>query len=173
MNLSISVEDKRQFITWFLAHHDIKTRESVWLLNYLISNDKILDCVHFVERAHYCPRAIIIATEELVDFQYYTGGLHIQDAEKAFHDVRLHDGAIYMEIKMPQAMTNPYYVAVLETHHYGPEEPKKHYGAAEEAAALALDYSVKQLLVALDEALDHGDKERFLQLSKQYEQLKS
>lgn len=173
MSISVSVQDKRLFIQWFLQQHDMVSRESVWLLNYLMSDDEALQRIHFVEQAHHCPRAVIIMPQGPIDFQYYSHGLLVLDAEKAFHDIRLHEQATYIELIFPNAMQNPHYVAVLETHTYGPVEAEVDYGIATLAEQLAEQYSEQQLLQQLDEALDLGDRERFLQLSKQYEQLKS
>ena len=173
LSISVSVEDKRLFIKWFLANHEVVSRESVWILNYLVSDDEALARVSFVEQAHHCPRAIIFATEGPIAFQYYSHGLLVLDAEKAFHDIRLHEEPVYIEIILPNAMQSPHYVAVLEEHSYGPAKVEASYGIADVAAQLAMQYNEAQLIKALDEALDAGDKERFLQLSKQYERLKS
>lgn len=173
LSISVSVEDKRLFIKWFLANHDVVSRESVWILNYLVSDEEALARVSFVEQAHHCPRAIIFATEGPIVFQYYAHGLLVLDAEKAFHDIRLHEELVYIEMILPNAMQNPHYVAVLEEHSYGPAKVETSYGIAELAAQLAVQYNEQQLLNELDAALDAGNRERFLQLSEQYERLKS
>ena len=58
MATPVSVNEKKDFIRWFLNHYQLKRRECVWILNYLISHDQLMEKVHFVEQAQYCPRGI-------------------------------------------------------------------------------------------------------------------
>jgi uncharacterized protein YpiB (UPF0302 family) len=52
--LNITVDEKKDFIHWFLNHYSLKRREAVWILNYLISHESILDNLHFVEDVKDC-----------------------------------------------------------------------------------------------------------------------
>ena len=62
MNAPVSVNEKKDFIRWFLNHYQLKRRECVWILNYLMSHDQLMEKVHFVEQAQYCPRGIIMSS---------------------------------------------------------------------------------------------------------------
>lgn len=42
MTASVSVVDKKAFVRWFLKNYQLKRRECVWILNYLLSNDDLL-----------------------------------------------------------------------------------------------------------------------------------
>ena len=92
MTASVSVMEKKEFVRWFLKRYQMKRRECVWILNYLLSHDDLLQKVHFVEEAHYCPRAMVMSVTEStgVPFRFYKGNLMTADAEKSFHDLRLH-----------------------------------------------------------------------------------
>lgn len=87
----VSINEKKEFIRWFLNHYQLKRRESVWILNYLMSHDQLMEKVHFVEEAHLCPRGIIMSTHcvDNVPFRFYKDNIMTTDAEKSFHDIRL------------------------------------------------------------------------------------
>lgn len=92
MTSSVPIIDKKTFVRWFLKNFQLKRRECVWILNYLLSNDNLLENIHFVEEAHYCPRAIVMSSVDSngVPFRFYKGNIMTSDAEKSFHDLRLH-----------------------------------------------------------------------------------
>ena len=92
MTAMVPVATKKEFVRWFLKRYKLKRRECVWILNYLLSHEQILQNVHFTDEAHYCPRAMIISTtkSESIPFRFYKGNLMTADAEKSFHDLRLH-----------------------------------------------------------------------------------
>jgi len=39
METSISNKDKKTFVRWFLKRFDLKRRECVWILNYIVGHD--------------------------------------------------------------------------------------------------------------------------------------
>jgi uncharacterized protein YpiB (UPF0302 family) len=166
LTASVSVGEKKQFVRWFLGSYKLKRRECIWILNYLLSNDELL------EKTHYCPRAMVMSTTESkeIPFQFYKGKLMTADAEKSFHDLRLHpEEALYVQLNFPSIPPVPLYLAVLE------ENPHLPKGAvvseqdrllAEQVLKESLSsYQVETILKKIDEALDAGDKERFYELS--------
>ena len=60
MNTPVSVNEKKDFVKWFLNNYQLKQRECVWILNYLMSHDHLMHTVHFVEHAKYCPRGLVM-----------------------------------------------------------------------------------------------------------------
>lgn len=172
MTASVSVGEKKQFVRWFLGSYKMKRRECIWILNYLLSNDELLEKTHFVEEAHYCPRAMVMSTTESkeIPFQFYKGKLMTADAEKSFHDLRLHpDEPLYVQLNFPSIPPAPLYLAVLEENPHMP----KGASVSEQDRLLAekvlneslSSYQEETILNKIDEALDAGDKERFYELS--------
>jgi len=179
LTASISVVDKKAFVRWFLKNHQLKRRECVWILNYLLSNDEILERVHFVEEAHYCPRAIVMSTIESngVPFRFYKGNIMTADAEKAFHDLRLFPSDdMYIQLNFPNVPPDSHYLAVLEDNPYLPEflhiSEKDRLLAEELLRNSMLNFQQEKLLSQIDEALDNGDKEKFFELSNLLQALK-
>ena len=108
MTASVSVLDKKEFVRWFLKKYQMKRRECVWILNYLLSHDELLENIHFVEEAHYCPRAMVMSTTDSIGipFRFYKGNIMTADAEKSFHDLRLHpDEEMYIQLNFPNSTT--------------------------------------------------------------------
>ncbi|WP_163969851.1 ReoY family proteolytic degradation factor [Oceanobacillus halotolerans] len=174
MHTPISVHDKKTFIQWFLNHYQLKKRESVWILNYLLNHSKILNNVHFVHDVKFCPRGIMITTHcsDEVPFRFYKNQLVTTDAEKSFHDIRLNqDEPLYIQLNFKNANQNTFYAAVLEENPFIPDEyfiTQKDKDLAEKFLKWSLYQNRKQKLIkAIDQSLDKRDQETFQQLVKE------
>ncbi|MRX70985.1 IDEAL domain-containing protein [Bacillus lacus] len=174
MEAPVSVNEKKDFVRWFLNHYQLKRRECVWILNYLMSHDTLMERVHFVEQAQYCPRGIIMSTHcvEEVPFRFYKENIMTTDAEKSFHDIRLNkEEELYIQLNFRSSYQSPHYAAVLESNPFMP----KHFAANEKDRLIAerlLENSLKSyqkelLLKQIDDALDSNDRETFVKLSEQ------
>jgi len=173
MMAPVSVIEKKDFIRWFLNHYQLKRRECVWILNYLMSHDTLMEKVHFVEQAQYCPRGIIMSTHcvEEVPFRFYKENVMTTDAEKSFHDIRLNkDEDLFIQLNFRSAYQSPNYAAVLEANPFMP----KHLNINEKDRVVAeriLEESIQtfqkeKLLQMIDDALDRQDKEAFANLTE-------
>ena len=172
MTSTIPIQEKKNFVRWFLKNYQLKRREGVWILNYLLSNDALLENIHFVEEAHYCPRAIVMSSVESngIPFRFYKGNIMTSDAEKSFHDLRLnpHEG-MYVQLNFPNIPPSQPYLAVLEENPFMPQTrpiSEKDRLLAEQLLEKSLfSYQRDKLLQEIDDALDRGDKKRFFELS--------
>ncbi|MCY7726063.1 ReoY family proteolytic degradation factor, partial [Bacillus pumilus] len=125
MQTPVSVNEKKEFIRWFLNHYQLKRRECVWILNYLMSHDSLMEKVHFVEQAEFCPRGIIMSTHcvDEVPFRFYKENIMTTDAEKSFHDIRLNKQQdLFIQLNFRSAYRSPEYAAVLETNPHIPKD---------------------------------------------------
>lgn len=178
MKASVTNLEKKEFIRWFLKRYDMKRRECVWVLNYIIGHDDLLERIHFVEEAHFCPRAMVMSTTDSsgIPFRFYKGNIMTADAEKSFHDLRLNaDEDMYIQLNFPKIPPNPTYLSVLEENPHIPGYLQSNFGDKEVAEKL-LEASMKEfqqdtLLKQIDEAIDRGDKELFLQLTEQLNEI--
>lgn len=179
LTYSVPLHDKKVFIKWFLKNFQLKRREGVWILNYLLSNDELLENIHFVDEAHYCPRAIVMSTVDTtsIPFRFYKENIMTSDAEKSFHDLRMNiEDAMYMQLNFPSIPPEPVYLAVLEENPYMPADmmisEKDRLAAKSLLENSMLEFQEQQILKEIDEALDAGDKERFFELSSLLHALK-
>lgn len=178
MNTPVSVQDKKTFIQWFLKNYQLKKRESVWILNYILNHNQILKNIHFVRDVKFCPRGIVITSQcsTEVPFRFYKNHLVTTDAEKSFHDIRLNqDEALYIQLNFKKANQNPYYASVMEENPYVPED----YFITNKDKVLAkrilertlFESKKKRLLADIDKALDELDQEQFMKLSEELNKL--
>ncbi|KAB7708915.1 IDEAL domain-containing protein [Bacillus aerolatus] len=179
MTAPVSVHEKKDFVRWFLNHYQLKRRESVWILNYLMSHDQLMEKVHFVEDAQYCPRGMVMSTHcvDSAPFRFFKENIMTTDAEKSFHDIRLNkDEDIYIELKFRSSNVSHQYAAVMEENPFMPRNLKiteKDKVIAENFLKEGIyRFQKERLLKGIDEALDRGDKEAFLQLTAQLKELK-
>ncbi|MCY7651799.1 ReoY family proteolytic degradation factor [Bacillus safensis] len=174
MQTPVSVNEKKEFIRWFLNHYQLKRRECVWILNYLMSHDSLMEKVHFVEQAEFCPRGIIMSTHcvDEVPFRFYKENIMTTDAEKSFHDIRLNKQQdLFIQLNFRSAYRSPEYAAVRETN---PHIPKDLYENEKDKdlAEKVLEHSIatfqkERLMKEIDEALDRHDQETFNKLAKE------
>lgn len=175
---SISADEKKDFIKWFLQHYQLKKRESVWIMNYLLSHDQLIEHLHFVEDARFCPRGIVMSTacSDEVPFRFYKEQVMTTDAEKSFHDIRLHrEDDLYVQLNFESAYSSYQYAAVLEDNPYTPKEvhlSKKEREMAEQFLTDSINENLRhQLMKEIDEALDTHDKNKFRQLTERLKTL--
>ncbi|WP_099158352.1 ReoY family proteolytic degradation factor [Virgibacillus ndiopensis] len=180
MQTPISVQDKKSFIDWFLNHFQLKKRESVWILNYLVNHDDLLTNVHFIREARFCPRAIVMSSHcsDEVPFRFYKNQLVTTDAEKSFHDIRLNQKEpLYIQLNFKNANQNAFYVAVLEDNPFIPEGffiTKKDQELAKKLLDNSLyNYKKKMLREQIDRSLDNKDEQTFLKLVEQLHKLEA
>ncbi|MFB5661684.1 ReoY family proteolytic degradation factor [Alteribacillus sp. HJP-4] len=180
MNDSISVWEKRDFLKAFLKGHKLKRRECAWLLNYLLSDDDLLKHVHIVEKAEFCPKALIIssAAADQMPFTFHKHQYVTMDAEKTFHDIRLHpDEEVYIQLNFPESDTDYLYKSVLEENPYLPGQKEEKLSArlfAEFITDEALKaYERNELQKEIDAALDRRDKQAFSRLSSELNALET
>ncbi|RFU66073.1 ReoY family proteolytic degradation factor [Peribacillus glennii] len=174
MAAPVSVHEKKDFIRWFLNHYQLKRRECVWILNYLMSHDQLMQKVHFVENAQYCPRGLVMSTHcvEEAPFRFYKSNIMTTDAEKSFHDIRLNrDEEIYIQLNFKSAYSSYQYAAVLEENPFMPKSgtsnEKDKILAEQFLEKTILSFRRKKILQEIDDALDRHDQEAFLFLSEQ------
>lgn len=178
MNAPVSVNEKKDFIRWFLNHYQLKRRECVWILNYLMSHDQLMEKVHFVEQAQYCPRGIVMSTHcvDEVPFRFYKANVMTTDAEKSFHDIRLNrEEDIYIQLNFHASFQAPQFAAVLEENPFMPKNlhiSDSDRLIAEKFLTTSIEnFQREKLIKQIDEALDRHDKEAFTKLTEQLKAL--
>jgi uncharacterized protein YpiB (UPF0302 family) len=179
MATPVSVNEKKDFIRWFLNHYQLKRRECVWILNYLMSHDQLMEKVHFVEQAQYCPRGLVMSTHciDKVPFRFYKENVMTTDAEKSFHDIRLNrDEEIYIQLNFNASNQAHQYVAVLEENPFMPKHLQVNETdrvVAEQFLSASIErFHKEKLLSLIDEALDKQDRNTFLRLTEQLNKMK-
>ncbi|PWR44091.1 hypothetical protein DK292_15590, partial [Listeria monocytogenes] len=58
MKASISIDEKKDLIRWFLNKHQKKTREAMWVLNYIAGHDQKEKYDQFVDNLEGCARGL-------------------------------------------------------------------------------------------------------------------
>jgi uncharacterized protein YpiB (UPF0302 family) len=180
MSAPVSVNEKKDFIRWFLNHYQLKRRECVWILNYLMSHDQLMEKVHFVDQAQYCPKGLIMSTHcvDEVPFRFYKENVMTTDAEKSFHDIRLNrDEEIFIQLNFHASNKAHQYAAVLEENPFMPKSlqisEKERLEAAGFLEASIKKFQIESLLQKIDEALDNQDKEMFMKLTEKLNKIKN
>lgn len=171
MHTPVSVQDKKDFIKWFISNYRLKKRESVWILNYLIRHDDILSNIHFVRDINNCPRAIVMSSycSAEVSFCFYKRQIITDDTDKTFHDIRLNRReALFIQLNFNKSYQCPYYAAILEESPFTPTTSKQkqedQWMADHLLEKLLLDYKINALKKEIDLALDEFDHSIFLKL---------
>lgn len=113
----VTVEQKKEFLRWFVGNYQLRRRECNWILSFLISFDQLMHKVHFVENANKTPRGLIMSTHcvDDVPLRYYKNGVMSTNAESCYHDIRLNrDDNIYIQLNFKDKYNCKEYWGVLE-----------------------------------------------------------
>ncbi|MBH0229578.1 ReoY family proteolytic degradation factor [Halobacillus yeomjeoni] len=179
MQTPISVDEKKDFVRWFLNHYQLKKRESVWILNYLMNHESLLSSVHFVQEVKFCPRGMEISAQGVSDppFRFYKGQVMTNDAEKSFHDLRMNqDEPVYIQMNFDNAQQSSKYALVLEENPYLPKDYYLNDRDRNEANRLLtlslLKHRQREVESRIDEALVSGNREQFKVLCKEVTKIK-
>lgn len=174
MDSKIKLEHKKAMIKWFSENHKLRRRESLWILNYLINHDIVLNKTHFVENVQATPRGIKMgaANTQGRSFLFYKDGIEYEDPEKAFHEIRMNwHEPLYLELDFNEAYLSPHYVKVLEDNPYAKWNdmvPSDLAMLAEDAIdQFLLNERRNELLADIDQTLADDDKEKFILLSNE------
>lgn len=178
MNIQVSLEEKKSFIGWFLDRHQLKRRESMWILNYLLNHDIVLNKVHFVEDVETTPRGIMMSTVGMDNepFLFYKDGKVFNDPEQAFHEVRLNwQEDMYLELVFREPWKTEQYLAILEDnpyHRWNETIPKDLIHEVEHAMTkLSLNEKKHLLLNLIDEALENDNRDEFIEFSTELKEI--
>lgn len=179
MHQVVSVEEKRNFLTWFLQNYILAKRESAWMLSYLRAKDELLERVHFVDEIHTEKRCILISTTcspEGIPFQFFKKEFYTTELERAFQDIRTNPTEdIYIFLSFANSEKSPQFAAVREVINMEKQYPHTNswYSLiAEMVLDEAKESFQKQALYhQIDLALDRQDRQQFMQLTKKLTQL--
>lgn len=178
MGIKVSLEDKKIFLSWFLENYQLKRREAMWILTYLLNHDTMMKKVHFVEHAEKTPRGMMLSTvdTEIDPFLFYKEGLVLSDPEQAFHEVRSNwKDDLYLELMFDNQLMTPEYVAVLEDNPFFKWNDQVDEQMTKEVDQLLEHVNLvnrkKQILQEIDLALEGNDKQIFRSLVKELNEL--
>jgi uncharacterized protein YpiB (UPF0302 family) len=174
MGTTVTTAEKKHFLRWFLSNYQLQSREAEMLIRYMMTRESVLRRVHFVESFRQLPRVVVVATTcvPVAPFRYYRRNKPVStDVEQAFLDLYQHpEEDIYVGLFFKDRASCPAYASVLEETSSSELEP-----AVKEMISLQADWIIEQalrsyqrlkLMEAVDEALDAGNREAFLEASR-------
>ena len=174
----IDVREKKNFLTWMVNHVSFSRREVFWILNYLANHEAILSNVHFVERANQTNRGLQISDLSFdgEPMKLFLEGKEFNDTDQIFHEIRLNwKRPLYVECLFENAWQTREYLMILEDNPFASWEDS----ISEEDAELIENYfkekeqeaRLKMIYTQIDQALESKDKDAFLALSDEVNQL--
>lgn len=155
----VTTEEKKNFIRHVLKTYQMKRRECVWILNYILGNDELLERVEFVQEASKFDKGIVMGTVDggSIAFRYYKGHIMTADAEKSFNDLRTSKDKFYIEINYPNFESCPHFRAV--------ELEKVSDTLLPSTERLLEELKMFHMEHYINEALDNNDRELFQKLT--------
>jgi uncharacterized protein YpiB (UPF0302 family) len=175
----VTVSTKKEFIRWFLSKFYLKKKEGTWLFNYMLSDERLLEKIHFTENLKNKEKTIIISTlcSGATPFQFQKAAKIYYDVERAFHDIRLNPHEdVHVAVYFKDRMSYSQYLAVLEGN---PMEEQRvlQEGTMSLIAEIVMDNAIrkhrlKNLLQEIDAALESRNKQKFLSLTNEWLELR-
>lgn len=173
---------KKKFLTWLVTHESFAQREVIWILNYLINHEAILENVHFVEQVEQTDRGILIVTIakgiKALPMTLFVQELAFTDTDQIFHDIRMNwEQPLYLECRFLHAWENEAYLSVLEDNPF----VQWYANANEEMRAKVRQYFSHEeqqmrrhcLYRQINAALDDANESAFFTLASELAHLKN
>ncbi|MGX7172816.1 YpiB family protein [Enterococcus ratti] len=174
----IDVKEKKIFLNWMVNHVSFSRREVFWILNYLANHEAILNNVHFIEGVSQAKRGLRLSDLSFKEepIKLFLEGKEFTDTDQIFHEIRLNwKRPLYVECFFENAWQTKEYLMVLEENPFVSwndsvseediEKVERYFKEKEQEARL------KMLYTQIDQALEENDKDAFLQLSDEVNQL--
>lgn len=129
MEVSVSLEEKKDFLQWFIEHQLLETYELNWFIEQLIENDTLLSQIHFVEEINKYDKSVWIGKEDSHGFSFLftKGKVRTEDIYTAYHDLMLHpEESLFMYLKFEESMNAKKYQTVIEPDDRFKQEVQEH-----------------------------------------------
>ena len=175
----VNIADKKEFLIWLVNNVSFSQREVLWILNYLINHEAILNNVHFIEQADKAVRGLKVTAKEMDDepIRLFLSGKEFIDTDQIFHEIRMNwKEALYIECIFDGSWQNSQYLSILEDNPYA----RWNEQVSEEVIESINDFfaheekqaKVDLLYCQIDLALEDNDYEAFLELTDELNRLK-
>jgi uncharacterized protein YpiB (UPF0302 family) len=177
IKMFIDVEEKKHFLNWMVNHVSFSRREVFWILNYLANHEAILNNVHFIEEADQSKRGLQIRdlSNGGEPLKLFLQGKEFTDTDQIFHEIRLNwKEPLYVECLFENAWQNADYMAILEENPFVSWEDTVSDENKEKINQYFLEKEYESqlnvLYAQIDQALESGDRDSFLELSNEVNQ---
>lgn len=174
----VNVADKKEFLVWLVNNISFSQREILWILNYLINHEAILNNVHFIEQADKTVRGLKITSKEIEEepIGLFLAGKKFTDTDQIFHEIRMNwKEALYVECVFEDSWQNSQFLSILEDNPYARwneqvseeviDRINEFFAHEEKQAKIDLLYS------QIDLAIEDGNYEAFLELTDELNRL--
>lgn len=177
--MSVPLQAKQNFLSWFLDCYDLKDSDAILLLQYFLSNDDIMEKIRFVEDAKNTPNGIIITAYGVrgAGFRFYRYDknenlwaiINVERAMREIEDKKDDIKELYLQLNFHPRQRCLEFMYVVE------ENPYRHGAIAETYGPIAekvlerasLEFRVKHIRELIDKALDERDFETLEKLRVQ------
>lgn len=178
MSNSVTVSEKKQFISWFLNRYELQKKEAAWLLSYLSSDEQLLKRVHFVDHVENLPKAILMSTKcvKKPSFQFKKKKRLGTDVESAYFDIKsFPNEEIYIGLYFKDCASCPEFAAVLEVNPMDKQDLVQDH-LLSLFAEMFLDQTMrefrkKELYIQIDQSLEDRDAANFAKLTEELRKL--
>lgn len=177
----VSLIQKKKFLKWFLMNKKLKSREGIWIINYMLSKNDFLERVHFVESVTHAPTGLMLSSIEVhnTSFSFNSGTKTSINPDMSFMELRKNTGEpIYLDLQFKDRYSNELFLSVLEeaTFH-SPEHTNVSRKEIQNIDSFLGEFVVSNKIHSLEKeiniALEQGDKDKFLVLTEEYNQIMS
>lgn len=177
--MSVSLQAKKDFLSWFLDCYDFKDSDARLFLQYFLSNDDMMEKIRFVEDAKNTPNGIIITEYGVkgAGFRFYrydkNGNLwttsNVEKSLREIQDKKDDIKELYLQLNFHSRQRCLEFMYVVE------ENPYRHVAIAETYGPIAekvlertsLEFRVRYIRELIDKALDERDFETLERLRVQ------
>jgi uncharacterized protein YpiB (UPF0302 family) len=169
----VSPMEKRNFLKWFLEHHQLKRIEARKVIEYIINHYHILENVSFTEKIILSQKTIVISSmnSDEPGFIFYFNQRKTDEVSKVIGELMMNPSEkVYIIIHFRGKMLNHRYLQLIENPVL---ENIKQYEQFQKYAkevddlidGMLLDKEIALLIKQIDDSLDKKDEDLFKSLT--------
>ena len=174
MNPNKVLQEKRQFIYWFLETQTLKNPQSIKVLYTLLQNDTLLIQTKFVTDISGFQNALLISAESTPaqPFICKVGGIYYHLIEESVAALSsLSSETLYVCLSYKRCFPCTSTDLIMDPQHNSDEDFMETVAQEMQQYLWQKEIKKHQLLIAIDEALDQKNKEEFTRLTKKLNSL--
>ncbi len=170
------VYQKKRYIRWFLDTYELKNPRTAKILNFIANNDELLQKIYFVEDVRRLPNALIISSTDAstVSFLCRIDDCYYEDIDEVIQILNTEPPE---ELFIRLSFNREFLCFICETVlDFKPDVGNKIFyhqvvrSLEDEMNGKIIKKQERKadLMSQIDNALENGDKEKFMKLSKLY-----
>lgn len=176
MSSKIRIGEKKRFLKWFTENYEMKSPDIPWMLKWIMSSDRILENLEFVDDVSMESGGLIVNTKEMEGNAtvFFCSNFSSKDPDRIFREIRSSKNIkLRLQLNFPDKYECETYFLVASEEDFLAKKDMIDGEIDILLKDIVVNSSIITLKKELDKSLDNRDEETFIKLSKKLRELEN